>query len=470
MGVVYLVKEHPSGEEVVLKLIHPSLVDEKARQRMITEGVNARKITNPHVVRIFDIGEHEGQVYLTMEHVEGRPLRGWLADNMTQRVDAPLGHVLKITHEILAGLAAAHEQGIIHRDLKPENVMIKGSPGDDDFALKILDFGIARGLKTEVFTGSTPAMGTPLYMAPEQRTTPDGVGPSADIYSVGRMLFEMLMDALPDGIWTAPSEQRTDIPKPLDAVIQKALNLSPKRRYETVAEFALALDGAMKGAKDEGVSNVVWQTEGGASLLASLKELDSTINERIAGGVKWLSDNLKTGGQTGSPGGGASTSEDQGQTRREDDDHVRTDDKKPEPSGQSRRKMIIGAGVAGLVVIGALLMGEEGPVDPPPPPPPPPGDNISGTWRLEGGSSFSIAHDEDYISGTGVTQGWGQVVLDGPINGPIEVTSMMTGDTVGVLQGRLVDGAQPGIKDWSGTLIDHTAGGARYQILFHINH
>jgi hypothetical protein len=154
--------------------------------------------------------------------------------------------------------------------------------------------------------------------------------------------------------------------------------------------------------------------------------------------------------------------------------------------------MMIAGGVAALVIIGALaseeMTGPEpgpgptpipqpdprpGPTPTPNPNPDPPvrqQANHSGSWRLEGGSSFAISHDDGYISGTGVTRGWGQVVLEGPINGPISVESMMTGETVGELSGRIIDGGQPGLKDWSGTLIDHSAGGARYPILFHINH
>jgi len=213
MGMVYLANDTVTREEVALKLIHPSLLDSAARERMIAEGVNTRRIRNPHVVAVYDVGEHEGQVFLSMEHVAGRPLRAWIAGNMASGVDAPLSDVLLITQEILSGLAAAHNEGVVHRDLKPENIMISGTPSDPDFKLKILDFGIARGLKTEVFTGSSPVIGTPLYMAPEQKTTPDQAGPPADIYSVGRMLYEMLMDVLPDGAWNPPSESRADVRK-----------------------------------------------------------------------------------------------------------------------------------------------------------------------------------------------------------------------------------------------------------------
>lgn len=466
MGVVYLATDSVTREDVALKLIHPSLVDPAARERMIAEGVNTRRIRNPHVVAVYDVGEHDGQVFLSMEHVEGRPLRAWMAENMANRVDAPLAEVVKITQEILSGLAAAHKEGVIHRDLKPENILISGDPSSDDFELKILDFGIARGLKTEVFTGSTPVMGTPLYMAPEQKTTPDAVGPSADIYSVARMLYEMLMDVLPEGAWNPPSEQRADAPPALDAVIRKALR-APKHRYESVAEFAAALDDAAQGTKAADVSKSVWSSKGGDSLLASLKLLDATVSERLADGVKWLNDSIK-GGAKPKPDAPKQTPDAPKKTQ---------DGSKPD---KTRRYLLIGGGVAALAVVATLLDG--GDVDPPvwpdpepnPPPDPEPGPvsipAVGGDWRMEGGGVFSVRQDGVFIEGAGRTGGWGAVRLIGSLEGAIEIYSEDYGQTVGMMRGGLAprSGGVAGY-DWKGTLTDLNTG-ASYPILFHINH
>ena len=243
MGVVYLAKDELTGEDVALKLIHPSLVDTNARQRMIEEGVLARKVSSPNVVRVHDVGERDGQIYLVMEYVEGESLRAYMARNMMSLTNAPLGEVVAIVRAILDGLAAAHAQDLVHRDIKPENVMMSGTPGSPDFRLKVLDFGIARGLKTSAFTGSG-AIGTPLYMAPEQKTSPGAVGPSADLYSVGRIFYELLLDVPPEGTWNPPSEQRTDVPPALDGVIRKSQQ-TPRHRYQSVAEFRTAIDEAL---------------------------------------------------------------------------------------------------------------------------------------------------------------------------------------------------------------------------------
>lgn len=496
MGVVYLVKEHPSEQEVVLKLIHPSLIDDDARQRMIDEGVNARRITNQHVVRVFDIGEHQGQVYLTMEHVDGRPLRAWMADNLSNRVDAPLSDVLKIVHEILSGLAAAHAEGVVHRDLKPENVMISGAPGDADFKLKILDFGIARGLKTAAFTGSSPILGTIAYMAPEQQTTPNAVGPEADIYSVGRMLYEMLMDVLPDGTWNPPSQQRSDVPGAMDAVIRKALQ-PPKHRYQSVAELAAALDEAVQGTAVQNVSSDVWLTDGGAKLLASLKELDSSISERMAGGVKWLSDSIKSA-DTDQTSDGRQGSADKG---------------KDEAPDKKRTQMLVAVGLATIAVIAVIVSSLE-PTDPtdftsvddvvtvprtsevdPRIDPVDDGESadgrsiwdtstddevvldgrqtappIAGNWRLDDGTIFVVRQQAGLIEGVGQTAGWGQTTFRGPLEGPIEIFSQSLGQPVAMMEGGLRPrpGGVPGF-DWSGAYVDFNSG-QQFQILFHINH
>lgn len=243
MGVVYLANDALTGETVALKLIHPSLVDTGARAKMIEEGVLARKVSHPNVVRVHDVGEHDGQIFLVMEVVEGQSLRAWMAQHLMNNTDASLDEAVAIVRAILAGLGTAHAQNLVHRDIKPENVMFSGTPGAPEFRLKVLDFGIARGLKSEALTGSQP-VGTPLYMAPEQKTSPGAVGPSADIYSVGRIFYEMLVGVPPEGTWNPPSEQRKDVPRALDAALRKT-QLAPRQRFQSVEEFSAALDAAL---------------------------------------------------------------------------------------------------------------------------------------------------------------------------------------------------------------------------------
>lgn len=428
MGLVYLVRDGVTGEEVALKLIHPSFVDEASHRRLVEEGLLARKVSHPNVVRVFDVGEHEGQIFLTMEFVDGQSLRGFMAKQMASGTEAPLPIVVKIVKQILAGLAAAHKEGLVHRDVKPENVVLAGDPGDPPSALKILDFGIARGIKTGVLTGSQ-AVGTQLYMAPEQATTPSAVGPSADIYSVGRMLYEMLMDVLPDGTWNAPSEQRADVPAALDDVIRRALQ-PPKRRYQSADEFALAIDEAVTKAPTPA-------SEHGPDPKAGKPERDP---------------------------------EKAGERKRDKSERVGG------TKSKFRRYALIGAGIVGVLVLASAIAEfdtQSVPVTPPTvydpdPEPPPEPEPVGATdrWIDDNGNVFQVRRDGDTIRGEGIVPGWGHLRFNGALNGSSRVINS-DGQEVGRLTGS-VEGS-PLSGHWNGSLANF-ADGRTYPVRFHINH
>ncbi len=442
MGLVYLVKDTVTNEEIALKLIHPSYVDEASHRRLVEEGLLARKVSHPNVVRVFDVGESDGQVFLTMEFVDGRPLRAFMAQQMAEGTEASVRDVMRIVKEILAGLAAAHGEGLVHRDIKPENIVIAGEPGDPDFRLKILDFGIAKGLKTTALTGSH-GLGAPLYMAPEQATTPSAVGPSADIYSVGRMLYEMLMDVLPDGTWNAPSEQRTDVPAALDEVIRKALQ-PPRRRYQSVAEFGAALDAALATPAPPPGPPPLPPTR--PEPVAAKPEPVAAKPEPAAGASgagTARSAATGTGGTAASIGSaGPAVKAKSGMTR----------------------WLVIGAAVLAVIVLGAIVAANmEG------------GGGGGGgggsfaatdTWTDDAGNVFQIQRDGNAISGQGTVPGWGPLRFAGALNGTAAVTNA-SGQQIGQLVGS-IDG-DPDSGHWNGTL-QNFADGQSYQVRFHINH
>lgn len=247
MGVVYLARD--TFEWVALKLIHPDLVGgEEGVKRLMAEGLTARQIRHPRIVAVYDVAQHEGQPYFTMEFVPGGTLRAWMTTHFASGRDVPLATAVGLIKEMLAGIAEAHRMGVVHRDLKPENVLLAGNPDEGNFDLKILDFGIARALKgSRPASGRSGPLGTPLYMAPEQMTAPETVGPAADIYSLSVMLYELLMEASPQARWEPVSKGRADVPPALDAVLEKGLSVRPKSRYASAAEFGKALDDALAG-------------------------------------------------------------------------------------------------------------------------------------------------------------------------------------------------------------------------------
>ncbi len=248
MGVVYLAEDKVTGKQVVLKLIRPALVQSAtAVQRFIREGLTARDVRHPNVIAMHDVGDEGGQLYLVMEYLDGETLRAWL--HRTVQAGKEVGYPVArdIVKRILDGLAAAHDAGVIHRDLKPENIMLIGSPEAGSYRLVILDFGIAKAIDTgesAQLTSTSSATGTPLYMAPEQRTIADTVGPPADLYSLTAIFYELLMGVPPEGRLGSPSKERDDVPAGVDGVIEKGLASRPRSRFQSAAEYQTALDEA----------------------------------------------------------------------------------------------------------------------------------------------------------------------------------------------------------------------------------
>jgi len=181
MGEVFRAEDLTLGQIVAMKFLPERLSrDAAALSRFHSEVRNARQVSHPNVCRVFDIGEAEGTLFLTMEYVDGEDLA-----SVVRRIGrlSP-DKATEIARQICAGLAAAHERGVIHRDLKPANVMLDGAG-----KIRITDFGLA-GLAASMQSEDARA-GTPAYMAPEQLAGRE-VTTKSDIYSLGLILYEIL--------------------------------------------------------------------------------------------------------------------------------------------------------------------------------------------------------------------------------------------------------------------------------------
>ena len=235
MGVVYKANDKVADRTIALKLIHPAFAsNEQEFKRLKQEGLTARDIRHKNVVAVYDIGLQDQQPFITMELLEGQSLRDWHREFQKAATPVPVPKATYVVHQILDGLNAAHEKGVIHRDLKPENVMI-ATDSNNEITVKILDFGIASSIEND--SQINQALGTRGYMAPEQLTSPDLAGPSADLYSVSVMFYELLADVVPQGHWQPPSGGRNDVPRQLDKLIERGLSNRPLNRVQTTQDY-----------------------------------------------------------------------------------------------------------------------------------------------------------------------------------------------------------------------------------------
>jgi serine/threonine protein kinase len=188
MGVVYLAKDKRLDRQVALKL--PTLwgdEDEEFLHRFYREARAAAGLRHPNICRVFDVGEHDGQPYLTMEYLEGELLSEHLKGRQAP-MEPP--EAVRLVRELAQVMEAAHQQGIIHRDLKPANIMLDLKAGPI-----VMDFGLARREDREesLRTRAGQQLGTPAYMPLEQfQGKVDAIGPRSDVYSLGVILFETL--------------------------------------------------------------------------------------------------------------------------------------------------------------------------------------------------------------------------------------------------------------------------------------
>ena len=189
MATVYLAIQESLDRPVAMKVLSAELVsDEEFCKRFLREGKTLASLSHPHVVKIFDSGEHDGIFYMIMELMSGGTL--------TDRLDSgnlPPAESVEIVKKVASALAFSHGKGLIHRDVKPANVLFseEGTP-------VLSDFGIVKATKKETtqMTAVGMAIGTPSYMSPEQASARE-LTPRTDQYSLGVMLFEMLAGRVP---------------------------------------------------------------------------------------------------------------------------------------------------------------------------------------------------------------------------------------------------------------------------------
>jgi serine/threonine protein kinase len=254
MGAVFAARNKLTGKRVAIKWLLPEHAESTTRERLLREAQIAASIEHPNVVDIYDVGEHEGGLFLVMEYLRGRPLSDVLAE--LGRLDPdPL---IALMVPAMRGVHAAHLAGVIHRDLKPDNIIL--SEQDGKIVPKVVDFGVSKtvgasAMPPSSLTRTGALVGTPHYMALEQVDGSNAIDSRTDVYAFGVLLYRALTGHFPfDGstlgevilkIGTKDAQPmrivRPDLPVALDNVILRALSRDRTRRFRDLEEFARAV-------------------------------------------------------------------------------------------------------------------------------------------------------------------------------------------------------------------------------------
>jgi serine/threonine-protein kinase len=264
MGQVYKADHELLGRHAAVKLLRPELSESSELvQRFFNEAKAATAIRHPGIIEVFDFGYTEqGRAYIIMEFLDGEPLSSRIARGPLTEADAA-----QIARGIASALVAAHDKGIVHRDLKPDNIFLVPDP---DVPMgerpKVLDFGIAKlgdhMPKDMRHTVTGALIGTPLYMAPEQARAAASIDARADLYSLGCILYEMLVGQPPFSAVGAgelialhmfgqperPSARGVSVSPELEAITMRLLEKEPRDRYASAAAVIDALGGVRQTA------------------------------------------------------------------------------------------------------------------------------------------------------------------------------------------------------------------------------
>lgn len=244
VGVVYKARQAKLDRIVALKvLLAGALADEQDLARFKSEALTVAQLQHPNVIQVFDVGEHECVPYIAVEYAGGGDLHKWLG-----KEPLTMSGAVRLVYTLARAVGAAHQKRVVHRDIKPANILLseKGVP-------KIADFGLAKQFDEQGRTISGAILGTPYYMSPEQAAGQvRRIGPPADVYSLGVILYQCLTGRVPfpgdtvvdtlDRVRFAEpipvQELRADTPPELALIVNRCLRKSPEERYQTADMLA----------------------------------------------------------------------------------------------------------------------------------------------------------------------------------------------------------------------------------------
>ncbi len=276
MAIVHLAHDLRHDRKVALKVLRPEVAAAIGAQRFLLEIATTAKLQHPNILPLFDSGQVGSYVFYVMPFVDGETV----ADRIQREHQLPVGEAVEIARVVAEALDYAHRQGVIHRDIKPSNILLQ------DGKAVLADFGIALALGVASgsrLTETGMALGTPLYMSPEQATGDAAVGAASDIYSLGCVLYEMLVGAPPHtGATTqailariitadpvSATQHRRSVPAHVDRAIARALEKVPADRFKHASDFARALESAGGVPNPGAPSPGPWKRVAGALAIVS---------------------------------------------------------------------------------------------------------------------------------------------------------------------------------------------------------
>ena len=282
MGTVYLAHDRKHNRAVAIKVLPQALTATVGADRFLREIEIAAGLSHPNIVPVFDSGDAGGRLYYVMPHIEGTSLKELVQSEGPLDVD----RALEIARDVADGLAYAHARGVIHRDIKPANILVSGRHG------LIVDFGVALALQAAADPGMTAtgvALGTPIYMSPEQFSESHAADARSDIYSLGCAFYEMLTGGPPfqgnsaAAVFAAHLQAevppvtrvRPDLPDPVGQIVARMLAKEPDERFQTAAEVVAAIRSARLGRAPESVPALRKLALAGAAIAAAVVTITS---------------------------------------------------------------------------------------------------------------------------------------------------------------------------------------------------
>jgi hypothetical protein len=289
MATVYLARDIRHNRQVAIKVLKPELAAVVGAERFLAEIETTANLQHPHILPLFDSGEADGFLFYVMPYIDGETL----ADRIAREKQLPVDEALGIATSVCNALQVAHDAGVVHRDIKPGNILLsRGEP-------LVADFGIALavGAGGARLTETGLSVGTPYYMSPEQATGDQAIGPSADIYALACVLFEMLVGEPPylgntaqavlgkiiQGLPVSATAARKTVPTNVDAAIRKALEKLPADRFTRAADFGAALsDPGFRHGLEAGTAGVAgdarrWRTVALAAIALAVVSLTAGV-------------------------------------------------------------------------------------------------------------------------------------------------------------------------------------------------